>query len=721
MNESNIITPENESITLNSSFIVQKPFGDSSVIMCENHLNNNEDNVPAERYCLECKVPVCSSCIIDYHEKHVNRAKIKISEFLASQKIEVDKLKNVIIMPSQKAVLLDNLNEIINKSNNELDRYYAKRKEQLEEMKNSIDRMILYEEKIIIAFKEMSRNAYQELHKEKLQSSFDLSSEISLKILKFIESWEEINDSMKLDIIKGDNIQMYRRTAINNSEILKEECQKVKDQLNVLLGHFKNMQGELNKKTNCLGIELEIRTILDTLKEKFEYFSKVDPLQLAKGNGNNQGHDFIMNSFQPQINRNVQQMNFSILDQNNDNQSNWMNRSDERKDNQASNNFRSSIVDNNKENNYNNNDKMFQSTGNINSSIFQQDENQDIKIKNKAFTFGRDDNRLNNDNNYKGEYLKNEDIIKTSFIEGNNFNYDFVISIKPNSNTIKIFESSLNSPCSYFLSQKMFGEVTCALNKFPNNCRFVNLGFSLLITGGTASDGIQINNSFLLLIQKKKEAQTKVEDNYEIVIMPYSQMLDGRERHCLVNLHDKNKVLACSGFQKNSAEITNLTSGTWTKIADLTERRANASIAYTNQRYVWVIAGFKLNESKQGVYLNSAEVFDTENEQGRWKFIDFAKFNNSIKLTAAGVLNSSKNIIMLCGGYDGVVYLKDIYTLDITNDSVNSFAKSDQKLSEENIFFHSNFVKCGGCAVNFDYKLDLNIYNPLTREFGIFK
>ncbi len=76
---------------------------------------------------------------------------------------------------------------------------------------------------------------------------------------------------------------------------------------------------------------------------------------------------------------------------------------------------------------------------------------------------------------------------------------------------------------------------------------------------------------------------------------------------------------------------------------------------------------------------------------------------------------------MLCGGYNGKVYLKDVYCVEHDEDKIEVFEKTKLQLADELVFFHSGFVRCGGSAVNFDYKMDLNIYNPLTKEFKLYK
>jgi hypothetical protein len=64
-------------------------------ICCEDHQNNhNICNVDAIRFCTRCKVLCCSDCVIEYHNEHIQEAKMKIEEYFSSMKSELESIKS---------------------------------------------------------------------------------------------------------------------------------------------------------------------------------------------------------------------------------------------------------------------------------------------------------------------------------------------------------------------------------------------------------------------------------------------------------------------------------------------------------------------------------------------------------------------------------------------------------------------------------------------------
>ena len=317
----------------------------------------------------------------------------------------------------------------------------------------------------------------------------------------------------------------------------------------------------------------------------------------------------------------------------------------------------------------------------------------------------------------------NNDIVNLNnpYLNCNRKSCQFLISIKTGGKLIKIFDPTLKKIFSYELKSSMFKDSSISLENFNVNSRFINLGSSILITGGITLGSIPVCSSFLLTITKNSNQLDFYDKFFNISIIAYSPIKEARERHCMLDIHDKNKVLVCSGFLKNSVEITNLNTGSWKTLNNLTEVRANATPAYVNNRYAWIFGGFKIAEGK-GVYTNSAEVLDLNDENSKWKFIDFeTKFKHNIKFNAAGVINYSTDKLLLCGGYNGKVYINEVYCVEFSEMNLVAFDKTKLVMPDELIFFHGSFERCLGSAVNFDYKNELNVYNPLTKEFKIYK
>ena len=660
-----------------------------TIIMCEDHINKlKEDSEAADRYCLQCKYPLCSFCVVEFHSSHVNQAKLKLGDFLKEKKKEVEDLRMHIFSNNDHKKIVAHIYDHIENYNEKLEEIYNKRKSQLNEVKETIDKIIMIEGRLVEEIKEKTKGAYQDMYNDKLKKYIDKSNQNSLEIINLADSWDETDNNEKIRIIKRNSISKLREDSKLNRNILEMEVDGVKSNIINLLDFVRKFRDNIVQNTSAVGIECEVKSIFNCLREKYDYVQKCDLVKASKIIASGYDDFNIKNKSSFEKAEENFKRNNSYIEFNNMNHNNFAN------------------------NPFNNNEKF---------TVIPDEDSKNIKEQGA--------NNNNNNNNTPGadgnqqafNFLKEKDILQTGFATQNPFSYEFVMAIKPNSKTIKLYDQELNTPISFELENNMFQDSNCVIQKFPTHCKFVNLGFSLLITGGITDELVSISNCFLLMITKKNPNLSNKE-NFEISIMPYSTMLECRERHCLINLYDKNKVFACCGFAKNTAEITSLDSGEWKKVDSLRESRANASIAYTDNRFVWVFGGFKLIEgSKNGVYLNSAEVFDSSNENSKWNYIDFSKFDNCVKITAAGIINFNKGKILLCGGYDGNLYLKDVYCVEYAADRIEKFEKTKLTLANENIYFHSNFVKCGGYGVNFDYKMDLNQYNPLTREFKVLK
>ena len=154
-------------------------YTDNSKAFCEDHLLKHSEEYHAERYCSRCKIPICSACIIDYHSTHIELAKIKIVDFIFDKRKEVVSLKSNLFSSKDQKNFISPILEILNKQNTEMEKYLELRKIQIEELKNNIDKIYLYEEKIIQEFKEKSLDLYRDLYKNRLKDIMDI---INIKI-----------------------------------------------------------------------------------------------------------------------------------------------------------------------------------------------------------------------------------------------------------------------------------------------------------------------------------------------------------------------------------------------------------------------------------------------------------------------------------------------------------------------------------------------------------
>ena len=285
------------------------------------------------------------------------------------------------------------------------------------------------------------------------------------------------------------------------------------------------------------------------------------------------------------------------------------------------------------------------------------------------------------------DYPQKESIKQENEVQ---FNYELIIFLKED----KIFAyNEKNGLFSLQLNEN--------LKLVPEKSRFVNLGQSVLLTGGKTKENKVSKKCYLIALFENNSSK---ESLYTFNISIYQDLQEGRERHNLIFLPDKNYVFACGGFFSKSCEYTNLYKGNWELIASMNKKRGNASMAYINNSIIYIIGGFELENSlSPGNYLDDIEYFDINNFKNGWKTIKFLNSNKyNLGLTALGIVPISKSIFLICGGYDGKNYKKNAYKVDCKNYQ-NPLVEQIQEINNPTIFTHNMFCKIKNNYFNFDY------------------
>ena len=148
--------------------------------------------------------------------------------------------------------------------------------------------------------------------------------------------------------------------------------------------------------------------------------------------------------------------------------------------------------------------------------------------------------------------------------------------------------------------------------------------------------------------------------------------------------------------------------------------RANATIAYINKRFVYVFGGFKINEAQVGVYQNTYEVLDLNNLTGGWTLNSFDKIGIGMRLSAMGVINMDEKSVLLCGGYDGSLYKKDVFRIETNQKEISNVDSKVKNILPGNfIFLQNNFVKIDDYAYNFDLAMNIIRFDPSDSSFKV--
>ena len=347
-------------------------------------------------------------------------------------------------------------------------------------------------------------------------------------------------------------------------------------------------------------------------------------------------------------------------------------------------------------------------------------DNKEVKEKNEnLFEYKNLENnksQLKIDNNIKGE---RSDIIifphekPLSTIEqikeqiSNQFNYETLIYLIDD----KVI--CYNEKDGLFSLKLEYND----LNKVPDKSRFVNLGQSVLLTGGMSKDMKPLLKCYLIgIIENDSSERPK----YSINISPYGDFKIGRERHNLIYLPNKNYVVACGGFLSKYCECSDIYKGNWETMPSMNKSRGNASMAYINNRYIYIMGGFELSyDSPKGNYLNDIEYFDINNFGNGWTNINFSNpYGYNLSLTALGVVPITKNIFLICGGFDGKEYKNTVYKIDCS-DIQNPLVEESNFLTTRTIFTHNMFCKINKGYYNYDFEGQIYVFDYENWRFGI--
>jgi hypothetical protein len=345
---------------------------------------------------------------------------------------------------------------------------------------------------------------------------------------------------------------------------------------------------------------------------------------------------------------------------------------------------------------------------NINEKINQFFKEKD---SNKNINENLNENLLNNNeqnyNNPKEDIKNNKNNLQYS-----EYDYDLMICPKEKTDELMIYNKDNN-----FIKKNLKSKgIKCnvKIDIFPFKSKYVNLGQSLLLTGGMIEEEI-LNKCYLMSVIK-----TKNKLDYKIIINSYGDLIEKRERHNIIFLPDKNLVFICSGYLTDKCEYTDLSKGIWEEIKPLNKIRINGAMAYINHQYIYIFCGFNM-EGKKEIYLNDLEYFDIENYERGWTTINYMNDKEyNLSFGTIGVIPVEKNSFLICGGYNGKDYNSKIYKIDCSDHEKPIIDIGDKNKNWFIIFRNSLFCKIGQAHFNFDFSSKLYRFNYSDMNLGFF-
>jgi hypothetical protein len=640
-------------------------------LRCDDHLLKSKEDIMATRFCSDCKILCCDSCVIEFHHSHIASAKTKVEDYFKKQKNEMEDLKSKLNSAIKHKTVLTELQVTLDTHERSISNYFLKRRSYLESLKNKLDTLLIEDSELANKIKETVHCFYRDEGYKRIEKPLKDMEDLLNKIQYFIRDWEMCNRADKARALKQDTLCQLRNDSCELDETVRKQVEVFKGKSRSLEKNLTDLFKNFSYNDKINDMETILLDISGKIKNSFASVIKLNYDDIAIDNNKD---DNLFNIIQDNIPIVVHQ-----------NVANPIKNQPSVPSNQA-------------------NIQRYEQN-HVNPPYNQNNKPDNFNFENK-FSNNNYPNLQESQPRFPINESKQSD--NSSFVSVNK-NNELIIGIKQKSDEIIVFDPKRNVFSPVKIARNHFNDKSKMFATFPDNCRYVNLYSSILITGGYINRQVT-SNSYILVLSGDY-------GSYDISIIPYANMIEARERHNMISLHDRNMILVCSGFFNKNVEITDLNVGTWSKIAQLSDTRANATIAYINRKNVLIFGGFKINDKQVGEYQNSYEVLNMDQIDAGWKLVNFDTFG-SIKLSAMGVINLSDNSLLLCGGYDGSQYKTEVNRIEFDDVMVKKYEKVNN-LPSNLIFIHNSFVRVDECAYNFDLNMNTVIYNPKDNGFKV--
>jgi len=751
---------QNLDSNLQKNLFSTKVFMKSIDLRCEDHLTKFQEDIEATRFCQKCNVLICDACVIDYHIDHINLAKKKVDDYFLVQKNNIIELKNKVQDSIKYKINEKEIDKIVNSQKKLVEDFFTRRAEESEIFIKKFKNLQNLETEIKNAMVKSIEIFYRDECFKRLQSPIEKNEILSKKIDIFIKEWSQYNKREKVVALKNHVIDDFQKEIEINLNTIQEEMKNFKgksldiekkvnglidiiskddkmSELNKIYSEMNDKYLNILKDINELKYDKLIVQKIEDIKNKkvevdYNYKELLkDKLFNANNNDNKAIIDNIKNNI-PQAQPRPQQKQYPP--EQNNNLPKFANK------NVIGNNLNNSLGDSGKMGEFNifknlesgdirglDNNSFMKNNNNMNANLYnnnpQINMNQNNNnMQNNNMNNNNNMNQMDNyvDENYINPYAVNCDSnmnppqIRNNpqnqqIIPGNEsqFNYELIIYLKQD----RIFAyNEKNGLFSLTLNDEN-------LKRIPDKSSFVNLGQSALLTGGMSNENKASTKCYLIGLLDNGPS---IKPNYSINVSPYGDFKEGRERHNLIYLPNKNFIFACGGFFSKSCEYSDFYRGNWELIKPMNKSRGNATMAYINDRFIYIVGGFELrSDAPKGCYLNDIEYFDINNFGNGWKLINFVNPHRyNLYLTACGIVPISKSIFLICGGFDGKEYKNNVYKVDCTNYQ-SPLVEETTPINNPTIFTHNMFCRIRKSFFNFDIQGQMYGFDYENWRFGM--
>ena len=114
-------------------------------LRCKDNLNKNHIDIPAIRYCSECKTLCCDSCVIEKHDTNIESVKTKIIYYFRNQKWH-EELKLKINNSIKLKVNNEKIETLIEDNSKIVYTFFCRSKNIIKQMRSKLDNLSAEEE-----------------------------------------------------------------------------------------------------------------------------------------------------------------------------------------------------------------------------------------------------------------------------------------------------------------------------------------------------------------------------------------------------------------------------------------------------------------------------------------------------------------------------------------------------------------------------------------------
>lgn len=339
------------------------------------------------------------------------------------------------------------------------------------------------------------------------------------------------------------------------------------------------------------------------------------------------------------------------------------------------------------------------SNNNTSDNPFNNINNNKMIVDNDN-NYSKDNTAIVSDNNLKAKINNSSG----SEIYNESYKYLLYLNLMQKQNQIKllIFETSTGKQ----IERNAFNLIIDNKKELLNDCRYINTGEGIFISGGLDKNKNESKSCYILLLQAFENSN----DSNVVLVHDYPSLLEGRRRHNLCflksDLFDNDKIqksiiICLGGFRTKSCEFSILDNAScWKKLPDLNFTRSNATTLVMNSS-IYIFGGFLVTEDKKEEYLNSVEFMTLKDiayynssfsNLKSWKTINLSS-NMILAKSAFAVLRHPdfQNKVIICGGFAGSSS-DDTYLAEVFNDKEWDIKPLKSKLPEKSLFLNSSFV-----------------------------